>query len=116
MPARRVRLRAVDVTGLEDALEARNAVLLVELRALREIGNAIEVLDLEEIRSALGAAGDDLGRDDLREAPAMSGSRGSASESLPEPGRRRRRDRSATPAGGTRSGCPDRLRRHQTKP
>lgn len=67
MPAARVRLRAMDVSRLEHALECRDAVLLVELRALREIGHAVEVLDREQVRAALGAGRHDLGGDDLRE-------------------------------------------------
>jgi hypothetical protein len=49
MPARRVRLCPVDVPSFKHPLQARDAVLFVELRTLRQIGNAIEILDLEEV-------------------------------------------------------------------
>src|SRR5499426_2680852 len=50
----RVRLRAVNVPCLIDSLEARDPMFLVELRTLRKIGDAVEIFQLEEIRSALG--------------------------------------------------------------
>src|SRR5262245_38448789 len=48
----RVRLRAINVPCLIDTLEPRDSVLLVELRTLREVGDAVEIFQLEEIRSA----------------------------------------------------------------
>ncbi len=42
MTARRVRLRAIHVAGLEDALEACDAVFFVELGALGKIRDSIE--------------------------------------------------------------------------
>ena len=46
-----MRLCTIDMPGLEYAIETGNAVLLVELGALREIRNAIEILDLEKVRA-----------------------------------------------------------------
>jgi hypothetical protein len=42
-----MRFRPIHVTRLKHALEAHHAMLLVELRALRKIGNAIDLFDLE---------------------------------------------------------------------
>src|SRR5262247_1010688 len=53
----RVRLRAVNVPCLIDSLEARDSMFLVELRALRKISHAVEIFQLEEIRSAFGPGG-----------------------------------------------------------
>jgi hypothetical protein len=63
-----MRFGSVDVAGLEHSLEACDSMLFVELRALREVNDAIEVFDLEQIGSALSTPSDDLGSDDLREA------------------------------------------------
>jgi hypothetical protein len=43
MAAARVRLRAVDVPCLIDSLETRDSMLLVELWALREVGDEVEI-------------------------------------------------------------------------
>eukprot|EP00964_Phaeocystis_antarctica_P144125 scaffold109821_cov63-Phaeocystis_antarctica.AAC.2 len=54
---------------LEDALEVgHQSHLLVELRRLREVGLAPEVLDGEDVRPPLGGGAHELGRVDLREA------------------------------------------------
>src|SRR5262249_32506189 len=50
----RVRLRAVNVPCLIDSLEACDPMFLVELGTLREVSDAVEILQLEEVRSALG--------------------------------------------------------------
>lgn len=54
--------------NLEHALEYADHHLLVELRALGEVGRPAEVVEREHVRSALGCRGNDLGRLDLREA------------------------------------------------
>ena len=69
MPARCVRLGAIDVTCFKNALEACNAVLLVELWALRKVCHAIEVLDREKIRPAFCPSRHDLRRHDFCEMP-----------------------------------------------
>jgi hypothetical protein len=55
------------MSGFEHAIEAGNAVLLVELGALCEIRDAIEILDLEKVRAPFGASSHNLGRHDLSE-------------------------------------------------
>src|SRR5215469_15247094 len=67
MPAAGVRLGAINVPRLEHALEGGDAMLFVELRTLREVGDAIEVVDREQIGPPFGAGGDDLRGLDLRE-------------------------------------------------
>src|SRR5215468_9889288 len=66
----RVRLRAVNVPCLIDPLETCAPMFLVELRALREVGDAVEIFQLEEIRSAFGPGRHYLRCDNLHEAPA----------------------------------------------
>src|SRR5262249_48423094 len=66
----RMWLRAVHVTRLIYALEPRNAVFLIELRALGEVGDAVEILQLKEIRSAFSPGRYDLRGDNLRESSA----------------------------------------------
>src|SRR5262245_27164160 len=66
MTARRVRLGAINVTGLEHALETGHAMLLVELRALRQISNTFEIPNGEQISTAFCSTADDLRRDDFR--------------------------------------------------
>src|SRR5262245_36356843 len=67
MTARGGRFGAINVAGLENTLEAGDAMLLVELWALREIRNTFEIPDGEEIRAALRPPAYDLRRDDFRE-------------------------------------------------
>jgi hypothetical protein len=55
MPACSMRLCSVDMTGFVDPLEAGNSVLLVELRALRQVRHTIEVLEFEQVRPAFGS-------------------------------------------------------------
>src|SRR5215510_16503005 len=45
----RMRLRAVNVPCLIDTLKARDSVFLVKLGTLREVGDAVEIFQLEEI-------------------------------------------------------------------
>lgn len=49
-----VRLGAVDMPGLIDALEAGDSVFLIELGALREVSCPFKIPDLEEIAAAFG--------------------------------------------------------------
>src|SRR5262245_31883504 len=65
MPAARVRLSPIDVSRLINPFEAGDAVFLVELGALGEIGDTVKVLYLKEIGSAFGPGSDDLGCNDL---------------------------------------------------
>src|SRR5262245_34742123 len=48
----RVRLRAVNVPCLIDSFETCDSMFLVELGTLRKVSDAVEILQLEEIRSA----------------------------------------------------------------
>ena len=76
--ARRVvRLGAEDRADLEDALEDADHDLLVELRALRQVGRPAEVVDGEDVGPALGGRGDELRRLDLDEAQRRAAWRGS---------------------------------------
>ena len=60
--------RPEDGTGLEDALEAGgHGHLLVELRALGQVGVAVEVLHFKYVRAALAGRRDQLRRVDLHE-------------------------------------------------
>jgi hypothetical protein len=68
-----VRLGAEGRPDLVDPLEDADHRLLVELRALREVRRAPEVVQREDVRAALGRGGDDLGRLDLGEAEAVEG-------------------------------------------
>ena len=62
-------LRAEDGAGLKDALEAGgHGHLLIELRALGQIGVAVEVVHLEHLRAALAGSSDELRGVDLDEA------------------------------------------------
>ena len=55
-------------TGLEDTLKTgSHSHLLVELRALCQIGVAVEVVHLEHLRAALAGSSDQLGGVDLNE-------------------------------------------------
>src|SRR5947199_3704424 len=67
MARRRVRLGAIDVARLENAFQPEHAVLLVELRTLRQVCDAIEVADLEEVASYLRPSRNDFGGEDLGE-------------------------------------------------
>src|SRR5579862_4057685 len=58
--ARGVRLRAIDMRGLIHTFQPGNAVFLIELRALREIGNAVKVFNFEKIAAAFSSTRDDL--------------------------------------------------------
>ncbi len=100
MPRTRVGFRAIHVTRLEHAFERGDPVLFVELRALRQIRDTVEVVDREQVRAAFGAGRDDLRRDDLGEAVLASGIRGSNAATRPACGTRRRSCRCAPRAGG----------------
>ncbi len=65
MPTAGMGFRAIDVTGFEHPLEACDAMLFVELRALGQIGGLLEVLDGEEIAAAFRARGNNLGSNDF---------------------------------------------------
>ncbi len=65
--ARGVLLGAVHGRDLEHAFEHADHDLLVQLRALREVRGMPEVVDGEQVRAALRACRDDLGRADLGE-------------------------------------------------
>ena len=71
MTAGSVWLGPVDMACFIDALQSGDAVFLVELGALRQIGGAIEVLDLEEIAASLGPAGYDFRSHDFSKPPAV---------------------------------------------
>ena len=59
-------LGAENRSALENALESRrHRHLFVKLRALREVGVAVEVLDFKHVRAALGRRADQLRRVDL---------------------------------------------------
>jgi hypothetical protein len=55
MAACRMGLGSIDVTRFKNPFKTGDAVLFVELRALRQIRDAIKVLQLEEIGSTLGS-------------------------------------------------------------
>ena len=55
-----VRLGAEHRADLVDPLEDPDQLLLVELRALREVGRAAEVVDLEDVGAGLGRRLDEL--------------------------------------------------------
>src|SRR5262252_3273857 len=82
MATARMRLCAVNVPCLIDSLEARDSMFLVELRTLRKISHAVEIFQLEEIRSAFGPGSHYLRGYDLHEAAAR--------QILPEVFQRRR--------------------------
>ena len=65
-----VRLGAEHRADLVDALEHADHHLLVELRALREVRRAAEVVDREHVRAALGRGLDELGRSGSRRSRA----------------------------------------------
>src|SRR5579884_1980133 len=67
MPGGVVLLGPERVPHLEDALEDTDHDLLIELRALGQIGMAVEVLHSEDVGPALGGGADDFGRADLGE-------------------------------------------------
>ena len=59
-------LGAEDGAHLEDALEvAHQSHLLVQLRRLREVREAVKVLDLEDVGATLGGGCDELRRVDF---------------------------------------------------
>src|ERR1700738_2981658 len=60
MPTACVRFGTVDVPGLEYALKCGNPMFLVELRTLRQIGDAFKVLDRKEIAASFGSGSNDL--------------------------------------------------------
>ena len=70
-----VRLGPEDRSHLEHALENAHHDLLVELRALRQIGLAVEVLHPKDVGPALGGRLHQLRRLDLGEAQPSSGLR-----------------------------------------
>jgi hypothetical protein len=67
VPAGGMRLGSINVTGFKDTFEPGHSVLLVELRTLRQVCDAVKILDLKQVRSALGAGGHQLRSDDLGE-------------------------------------------------
>ena len=73
MPDGVVRLRAEDRPHLVDALEDPDQLLLVELRALREVGRPAEVVDGKDVGTRLGRRLDELRRRDLREVETVEG-------------------------------------------
>ena len=79
-----VRLGAEHRPDLVDPLEHADHDLLVELLALREIRDAIEVAHREHVGAAFGRGAHELGRLDLHEALAV--------ERAPKPAHRRRGD------------------------
>ena len=81
---------------LVDPLEDAHHLLLVELRALREVRRPAEVVDLEDVRAGLGRRGDELGRLDLGEARRV--------ERAPEPAQSRRRELPLRLLGGVPPG------------
>ncbi len=68
-----VRLGTEHRSDLVHALEDANHDLLVELRALSEIRGAAEVVEAEDVRTALGRGLDDLGGLDLDELAGIEG-------------------------------------------
>ena len=87
-----VRLGAEDGADLEDALEDADHDLLVELRALGQVGGLAEVVEGEGGGAELGGRADDLRCLDLGEAELA--------EPAPEPGHRGRLEREVgAPAG-----------------
>jgi hypothetical protein len=66
MAAAGVRFGAIDVARFIHALEAGDAVLLVKLRTLRQVSDAVKIFQFKQIRAAFRAGGDDLRRDDFR--------------------------------------------------
>src|SRR4029077_10409022 len=60
VPAGSVGFGSINVTGFKDPFESGHSVLLVELRTLGQICDAVKILDLKQIRSALGAGGHQL--------------------------------------------------------
>src|SRR5687767_3919887 len=73
MTARVVRLGAEGGPRLVDPLEDAHHDLLVQLWALGEERLAAEVVDGEDVRTALARCGDDLRRLDLDEAQSVQG-------------------------------------------
>src|ERR1700730_642414 len=55
VPAGGVWLSAIKVTCFKNAFESSHAMFLVELWTLRQVGNTVKILHLEEIRPAFGA-------------------------------------------------------------
>ena len=68
MADRVVRLSTEDRGHLVDALEDADHDLLVELRALRQVGALAEVVDGKDVGPALGGGGNKLGRLDFGKA------------------------------------------------
>jgi hypothetical protein len=73
VPRRVVRLGAEHRADLEDALEDAHQHLLVELRALREVRGATEVVNAENVGAAFGGSGHELGGEDFGEALGAQG-------------------------------------------
>src|ERR1051326_6895186 len=76
VPAGGMRLCAINVTGLIDALEPSNTVFFVELRALRQISDAFKIFDLKQVRTTFRSGGYDFRSHDFRKMVAI--------EELPE--------------------------------
>jgi len=73
VPDRVVRLCTEDWSHFEDPLEHAHHDLLVELRALREIGLSLEVLDAEHVRAPFGRGLHQFWRLDLGESQVGQG-------------------------------------------
>ena len=96
-----VRLGAEHRADLEDALEDADHRLLVELRALRQVGGLAEVVEGEDVRAALGGRADDLRRLDLHEAESLQ----SSTETRHRGGRRARSARGGADGGAPPGRC-----------
>src|SRR5260221_154253 len=66
-PAAWMRIEGPRRQRKADHEDCGHAVFLVELGALREIGDTVEILDLEEVRAALRTPSHDLRRHNLGE-------------------------------------------------
>ena len=73
VPHRVVRLGAEDRADLVDPLEDADQLLLVELRALGEVGRPAEVVDREDVGARLGRRLDELRGLDLGEPETVEG-------------------------------------------
>src|SRR5579884_676790 len=74
-----------DGTDLEDALKDAHENLFIELRTLCEVGGSSEVVQLKDVRPALGRGGNDLGRLYFGKAPRQQGATKSRYRSCPKP-------------------------------
>src|SRR5262249_24850565 len=65
-----VRFGPVYMPGLVHSLKPCHALFLVELRALGEVSDAVEIPHLEYVGPTHSPGGDDLGGDNFRDAVA----------------------------------------------